>query len=266
MPRVRVRNVDVYYEIHGEGPQLFFIGGSGGDLRDKPNVFEGPLVEHFEVLSFDQRGLGRSDVPPGPYTMADYAGDAAALLDALAFAPCLVMGVSFGGMVAQELACRHPDKITRIVLACTSPGGAGGASYPLHELQDMPEDEALPLMLEISDTRYNAQWRTANPEAASKMMDLARTRSQRDEAAQRGQRLQFEARKSHDTFDRLCKVTHPVYITAGRYDGIAPPINQQALLRALPNARLDMFEGGHLFLMQDPSAFAQIDAFLRAAD
>ena len=80
MPHIRVRDIDMYYKIHGTGPRLVFIGGSGGDLRDKPGVFDGPLVDHFEVLSFDQRGLGRSDVPDGPYSMEDYAEDVAALI------------------------------------------------------------------------------------------------------------------------------------------------------------------------------------------
>jgi 3-oxoadipate enol-lactonase len=97
MPLVRIRDIEIYYEIHGSGPRLFFIGGSGGDLRDEPNVFDGPLTKSFEVLSFDRRGLGRTDAPEGPYTMADYGEDAAALLEVLDFAPCLVMGPETGG-------------------------------------------------------------------------------------------------------------------------------------------------------------------------
>ena len=81
--KTRVRDIDVYYEIHGAGPRLLFINGSGGDLRQKPNLFDGPLVDHFEVLAYDQRGLGRTDVPEGPYSMADYGEDAAALLEAV---------------------------------------------------------------------------------------------------------------------------------------------------------------------------------------
>lgn len=83
MPRIPVRDIEIYYEVQGSGPRLLFIGGSGGDLRDKPGVFDGPLIERFEVLAFDQRGLGRSDTPAGPYSMADYGEDAAGLLEAL---------------------------------------------------------------------------------------------------------------------------------------------------------------------------------------
>ena len=263
MPHLRIRDVEMYYEIHGSGPRLFFIGGSGGDLRDKPNVFDGPLTRHFEVLSYDQRGLGRTDVPVGPYTMGDYADDAAALLEALGFSPCLLMGVSFGGMVAQELLCRTPAVARRAVLACTSAGGDAGASYPLHELTDLTERDRAIRMLEISDTRYDEAWRAENPEQAEGMIKVASMRARiRDDETDRGKRLQLEARSHHDTSNRLGELSLPVYLCAGRVDGIAPPSNQHALAAALPDVKLEFFEGGHLFLLQDRSAFPKIVDFL----
>ena len=123
MPFIAVRDINVYYEIAGAGPRLLYISGTGNDLRRKPNVFDSPLVEHFTVLSYDQRGLGQTDRPETPYTMADYAEDANALLGAVGWDRCVVMGVSFGGMVAQEFAMRYPKRIEKLVLACTSSGG-----------------------------------------------------------------------------------------------------------------------------------------------
>ena len=265
MPEVRVRDNDVYYEIHGTGPRLLFIGGSGGDLRQRPGVFDGPLVGEFEVLSYDQRGLGRSSTPDGPYSMQDYGEDAAALLDALGWDDCVVMGVSFGGMVAQELVSRYPERVKRLVLACTSSGGTGGASYPLHELQDLSQEDRISKMIGISDTRNDAAWREANPGAFASLVDFAKRRAtpgadEPDRAL--GQRLQFEARARHDTFDRLAKFDLPVLICGGRYDAIAPPENQRELLRAIPGAKLEFFEGGHMFLMQDRTSFVKISAFL----
>jgi len=267
MPHIRVHDLEIYYEIQGSGPRLFFIGGSGGDLREKPNVFEGPLTKQFEVLSFDQRGLGRTDAPEGPYTMGNYGEDAAALLMALDFAPCLLMGVSFGGMVAQELLCRHPDVARRVVLACTSAGGHAGASYPLHELQSLSARDRAIRMIEISDTRYDAQWQQENPNDAEGLITIAMARGKpRGERALRGQGLQLEARSHHETVGRLADVEVPVYLCAGRFDGIAPASNQHALEAALPNATLEFFDGGHLFLIQDRSAFGKITEFLSTED
>ena len=134
MPFTTVRDMRMYYEIRGTGPRLLYISGTGGDLRRSPNAFDSPLTEHFEVLAYDQRGLGQTDKPDVAYTMADYAADADGLLQALGWDECLVMGISFGGMVAQEFALRYPHRVQRLVLGCTSSGGEGGASYPLHEL------------------------------------------------------------------------------------------------------------------------------------
>ena len=265
MPHLPIRDIDIYYEIHGQGPRLFFIGGSGGDLREKPGVFEGPLTRQFEVLSFDQRGLGRTDAPEGPYSMADYAEDAAALVQALDFAPCRLVGVSFGGMVAQELLCRHPQLASRAVLACTSAGGRAGASYPLHELQSLSARDRALRMLEISDTRYGDQWRADNPAKAEKLLEIALGRAKNPDAdVLRGQTLQLEARAHHDTVDRLEQIKTSILLCAGEYDGIAPAVNQHALAAALPNSTLEFFEGGHLFLIQDRAAFVRIAEFLLA--
>jgi 3-oxoadipate enol-lactonase len=92
MPFIAVRDIHLHYEIRGTGPRLLFISGTGGDLRRSPNAFDSPLPQQFEVLSYDQRGLGQSDRPDVPYTMADYAADADALLQALGWGRCMVMG------------------------------------------------------------------------------------------------------------------------------------------------------------------------------
>ena len=286
MGTINANGIELYYEVHGQGPRLLFISGSGGDLRVRPNVFDGPLPAAFEVLAYDQRGLGQSVDPAldrsgsggsdksanastdndtlGNYRMIDYADDAAGLLDALGWeGPLLVMGVSFGGMVAQEFALRHPDRVQALVLACTSAGGAGGASYPLHELETLPEDERAARHLELSDTRRDAAWRTANPDKWQTYLTMAQNtrRADRDED---GARRQLQARAGHDTFDRLPTLQCPVFLAGGCYDGIAPMANMEALAARLPAAKLEFFEGGHLFFVQDKKAYPRIVAWLSA--
>jgi len=265
MPLAEIRGIQICFERGGQGPPVLLISGTGGDLRHKPSVFSGALPEHFELLAYDQRGLGRSGKPDGPYTMADYADDAAALLDHVGWTQCSVVGISFGGMVAQELALRHPDRVGRLVLVCTSSGGEGGASYPLHDLEKLtPEQRAL-RSLEISDLRYDAQWRRENPEPLKKILEtMARRRlpdADHPEALQ-GAEQQLVARRSHDTWSRLPEIRCPTLVCGGRYDGIAPPANQHALADRIQGAALQFFEGGHLFLLQDAKAWPAIIRFL----
>ena len=221
MPVVSVRDIEMYYEIRGKGPRLLSISGTAGDLRRSPNIFETPLVQQFEILAYDQRGLGQTSRPDIPYTMADYAADADGLLEVVGWNRCPVMGVSFGGMVAQELGLSFPDRVERLVLACTSSGGAGGASYPLHELAKLPVEERARRMVIISDTRLNPSWRTANPTQFQELVDqmAMRLKVGADEPDREiGARRQLEARVGHDTYDRLPGLLLPVYICGGRYD------------------------------------------------
>ena len=258
MTYAHVGDLSVWYERRGDGPRVLFISGSGGDLRTKPNVFAGPLGRDVDLLAYDQRGLGQTSVPAPPYTMAQYGDDAAGLVDHVGWDRCAVVGVSFGGMVAQELAIRHADRVERLVLCCTSSGGAGAPSYPLHTLIDLPEEERIAIQLGISDTRYGAEWQAANPDAAEKIFSTMRT----GKPAADGYLNQLEARSHHDTFDRLPRVTAPTLVCAGRFDGIAPVSNSEAIASQIPDAELRTYEGGHLFLLQDRSAWGDIVAFL----
>ncbi|HWC31121.1 MAG TPA: alpha/beta hydrolase [Dehalococcoidia bacterium] len=266
MPFTRVRDLEMYYETGGSGPRLLYISGTGGDLRGQPRVFDGPLPQAFEVLAYDQRGLGQTSKPDQPpYTMADYADDAAALLDTVGWERCAVMGVSFGGMVAQELALRYPDRVERLVLCCTSSGGQGGASYPLHELQHLSIEERAVFQLSITDKRKDAAWQAANPDAVRQAVDMAlagQARRQSEPGGEMGYLRQLEARAGHDTFDRLPSLRVPTFLAGGRYDGQAEPANMETLLDRIPGSRLEFFEGGHGFTREDPNALRRIMAFL----
>jgi 3-oxoadipate enol-lactonase len=265
MTVIAVRDLQMYYERQGTGPRLLFISGTGGDLRRKPTVFERPIAEHFDLLAYDQRGLGQTSKPAQPYTMANYADDAAALLDAVGWDRCHVIGVSFGGMVAQEFALRYPQRVERLVLACTGSGGTGGASYPLHEhLDDSPEARVRRQVV-TSDLRRDSAWQTEHPAEFQELIQqgLAGGSIGADEPGRAdGYRLQLLARKDHNTYDRLPSLTMPVFVCGGRYDGIAPIPNQEALKERIPGARLELFEGGHAFLQEDPLAYERVIAFL----
>lgn len=265
MPHVKAGDLNIYYEMGGNGARLLHISGTGGDLRKSGSVFASPLAESFQVLGFDQRGLGQSDKPEDGYTMAAYADDAAALLDAVEWDQCMVMGVSFGGMVAQELALRHPDKVSRLVLCCTATGGDGGASYPLHEIPKMSPEEALRFRMPIMDSRRDAAWQADNPADVEKIIadGLAlQTVGAGEPGREVGAQGQLEARAGHDTWDRIDRISVPTLVCGGKYDGQAEPAVVEKLAGKLPGARLEWFEGGHMFLAQDPRAYDVITGFL----
>src|SRR3954447_8088449 len=199
---LRVPGAELYLERAGEGPPLLSISGSGSALSDGMGPAALPLSRAFDTVGWDHRGLGRSTSDGGPVGMAEFAGDALAIADSLGWQVFSVFGVSFGGMVAQELAVAAPERVTRMVLACTSAGGAGGSSYPLHE-RPSPE-----VMARLVDSR---------PEVAASLLSLFTGRS---EPKERGYSRQLEARRTHDVWDRLPLVTAPTLVQAGRFDGI----------------------------------------------
>jgi 3-oxoadipate enol-lactonase len=260
--------VSLYYELTGSGERLLSISGTGGDLRNTPKLSEGPFAEAFEILAYDQRGLGQSSVPRAPYGVADFADDATALLDAVGWEDCAVLGVSFGGMVAQELAIRHPERVRRLALACTSAGGRGGASFPLQDLFALEPEERTARQMELLDTRWDAEWRAAHPEQVQLIADrLLRAQGEAPGGGpSEGLANQLEARAKHDTTDRLGAITCPTFVCGGHYDGIAPPANSEFLARTISGARLAFYEGGHLFLIQDAAAIPDVIAFLRGEE
>ncbi len=261
MPTCAANGIEIYYERWGEGPPLLFFNGSGTSLATTRPMIE-PYGERFQVAAHDQRGLGETGVTPGPYEMADYAADGAALLDHLGWDRCRVVGVSFGGMVAQEFAVTYPERVERLALVCTSPGG-DFASYPLHTLADMDPAEAGAMRLTLIDTRYTPEFLAEHDadRALAEFIAGGAAAPPSDEV-QRGMAMQLDARSRHDVVDRLGNVTCPTLVAGGQYDGIAPPANSEAIAARVPGAEIRLYEGGHMFFIQDPAAQPEILDFL----
>jgi 3-oxoadipate enol-lactonase len=253
---------DLFYQVTGSGPRLLFLNGSGVTLDDG-GVLAGLFSSSFEVLSFDYRGLGRSSPLTGVsgYTMADCAADARRVLDAVGWATAPVVGISFGGMVALELAVSAPERIERLALLCTSAGGGGGSSYPLHELETLDGDERKAARRQLMDTRFDPGWLASHP-GDRRLVEMLEAR---EPARGPGFPEQFEARKGHDTWDRLDVIACPTFIGCGRFDGIAPPRNSEAMTSRIRGAEFHLYEGGHAFLAQDPRSLPDVLAFLQGA-
>jgi pimeloyl-ACP methyl ester carboxylesterase len=264
MPTASVNGIELHFERTGTGRPVLFLNGSGATLASS-GLLLAPFAARVDLLAHDQRGLGQTSIPPGPYAMADYAADALALLDHVGWDSCSVFGISFGGMVAQELAVTAPDRVDRLALACTSPGGAGGASYPLHELAELPADERAAVGARILDTRFTPEWLAehAGDRAMAEVM-AARGAVGRSDEQRRGEAEQLDARRHHDVWDRLGHISCPTLVAAGRYDGIAPLTNSEGIASRIAGAELRVYDGGHAFFVQDPAALPDLVEFLAA--
>ena len=195
--------------------------------------------------------------------MADYGADAVALLDHLGWSTANVFGISFGGMVALELAVTHPERIDRLALLCTSAGGAGGSSYPLHELAAWPLDERIAQTIRNMDTRFTDEWLATHPFDRAIVDNLIeRSRAPKDDETRRGELMQLDARAHHDVWDRLDRITCPTFIACGATDGQAPKPNSEALHSRIAGSELHVYDGGHLFVSQDRTALLEITGFL----
>ncbi len=259
MPVVSLPEVGLYYEEQGNGPTLLFVGGTGSDLRNRPNPLTMPFMSGFRAIAFDHRGLGQS-VPSEPMhqpAMADFANDAIGLADALGVESFCLVGVSFGAMVAQEIALTAPHRVTKLVLMCTSSGGAGGSSQPLHEIYRLAPDERDHELGRLVDLRSGV-----DPDVKAFMELMANNRLPL--VITDGLLRQLDARSHHDTWERLENLTMPTLIAAGRFDPMAPVANSEALHRAIQGSILRIYAGGHPFFYQDRQAFVDIAAFLRS--
>jgi pimeloyl-ACP methyl ester carboxylesterase len=262
MPTFSANGIEIYFERSGTGPPTLFLNGSGATLESM-RVLLPILTERLDLVAHDQRGLGRTSVPPGPYTMADYAADAAAVLDHVGWQTARVVGISFGGMVAQEFAVTWPERVERLALCCTSPGGKSLSSYPLHELAKLAPSERATKAMQLLDARFTPEYLASHAadRGLAEMM-VARHTAEKSPEVLRGEAEQLNARAGHDVCNRLDRITAPTFVACGRYDGIAPAPNSEFIAAHIPKSELHLYEGGHAFFAQDATAFPEIIEFL----
>jgi pimeloyl-ACP methyl ester carboxylesterase len=244
MPTVRVNDVELYYERHGAGEPLLFISGLGGHLGEVPYLIES-YRQHVQFIPYDNRGCGRSEKPAGEFTITGFADDTAALIDALGLKSAIVYGSSMGGMVAQELALRHPHRVRALILGCTTGGAVKGVLPAAETIQQMARNQAL-----SGDEALSAGWRLGYSDTyivANYSALLARSReASRYSAPPDSYMRQIVAAAKHDTWSRLHEITCPVMILHGAVDVMIPSANAHLLKQHIPHAELHILEGmGH---------------------
>ncbi|MBA2357747.1 MAG: alpha/beta fold hydrolase [Actinobacteria bacterium] len=247
--------VRLAYEVRGTGPPLLLVHGLGYARWGWEPVADA-LAERFTTILFDNRGVGESDVPPGPYTARMMAEDAIAILDDAGLDRIHVLGTSLGGMVAQELVLGWPERVDRLVLACTTPGGPAAHPMPrqtvllLGRVMLMSRNKGLRLLVE------NALAPGAGrPELVERIL-AHRLSSPFDPA---GWQAQAAAGVAFDALERLDAISAPTLVLQGTADVVVDPRNAELLARRIAGARLEFFpEGGHLFFWEDPQRFVQV--------
>jgi 3-oxoadipate enol-lactonase len=255
MPDADLGSRRLHYVRRGSGAPLLLIQGMAGHHQIWGEPFLGGLANDFDVVAYDHRGIGDSTDVPGQFTIADLADDAASLLDALGWSDAHVMGISMGGMVAQELVLRHPERVRTLVLGCTYAGGAGStlaAPGPLRMLQAMNTGD---LDLAIR-TAYEANL-SAGFRADESRYEPFKTASLAVTVRVPAVLRQAQAAFVHDTSTRLAGITVPTLVLHGTADDMIVAGNGSYVADLIPGARLETLDGlGHLFWWEQPDAVA----------
>lgn len=252
MPTLDVQGARLHYERAGRGEPMLWITGFAISSR----VFE-PVLERyrndFDCVSYDNRGAGRSSAPWSATSMPQLAGDAVALLDVLQLDSAHVYGVSMGGMVAQELAIRWPDRVRALVLDATSPGGPRSVLPEVTELaalgvRRVPLSAAVRARL-VGSALFSPGFRTEHPELVARYLTLLGAH----ESTARGAVAHLVASVYHDTSSRLGSVQAPTLILHGTQDRLCPPGNAELLRRLIPDAEIGWLPGaGHAAFLEQP--------------
>lgn len=223
MPTVRVNDIDIYYEIHGEGEPVVLIAGLNSDHTLYRGIIPW-LAERYQVVAFDNRGVGQTDKPDIPYSIEMMADDTAGLLDALGIEQAHILGTSMGGRIAAALALKHPRQVKSLILVSTIVKSLKGTPMTWARLR-------VSLMLKIPMIRG------PHPYYA-----VAR---------------QLEASRDFDCMDRLGEIQVPTLILHGKKDKSAPYHLAEAMHRGIKDSQMLTFPGGHLFFILRQKQFIE---------
>lgn len=243
---VEINGITIYYRSYGDGDPLLLIQGLGGNSDWWGDKFLEPLAEHSRVVAFDNRGAGRSGKPPGPYSIVEMAADAAELINHLGWDSTNVVGLSMGGMIAQELALDYPEKVRKLVLMCTTSGGREQvlADPEIYSLLNVPrqgisDEQIARLSLNLL---FPIEFINDNPDLMDQLvhdMCIAPTPPEPFLA-------QVRAVSRWSVYDRIGELKNPTLIISAEKDIMIPAQNSRILHDLIPGSRLIEVSGaGH---------------------
>jgi pimeloyl-ACP methyl ester carboxylesterase len=242
MPKVKVNDIQIYYEVHGEGfPLIMIMGLSGNTDWWDPHLIE-ELSKEFKLVVFDNRGAGRTDISDRKYTVKLFADDTASLMDALGISRAHVLGISMGGMIAQELVLNYPEKVVKLVLCSTTCGGPKSVPPPQEALEMLAADKRALSKEEVARMIVPFLFTSDFIENNPKLVEFRIQRMLRMPISNEAYMRQLNAIMGFNTYERLSQIEVPALILHGKRDVLIPPENGSILARAIPNTKLVYFE------------------------
>ncbi len=258
MPKGKAGDINLEYYVEGSGPPLLMIRGLGADASTWGERFLEQLRPHFTLVRFSNRGTGESDRPQEATTIRIMANDAAALLRAVGVERAHVLGVSMGGMIAQEFALKHADMLNGLVLGCTTPGGAGHvAPNP-----DVWATLTLAQGLSREDQIRNAWPVMCTPAFIEERLDFMEMMLQTsliNPTPIETYMKQMAAIEAFDAYERLSDIASPALIMHGDGDVLIPAENGRVLHEGINGSQLAIIPGvGHVFFWEKPEESARL--------
>jgi pimeloyl-ACP methyl ester carboxylesterase len=254
MPIAEIGNLGLYYEIIGQGHPLVMIRGVGSNVDHWYDQVPA-LSKKFQCLVFDNRGIARSSDPGGPFSIQDMAADTIALMETVGIKKAHILGYSMGGMIAQEMALNHPQKVAGLILVATDCGvslrikARPEASKLFSEMIRLGTNEA---KLAAAGCLFAKQTFENNPDVIQRYAEV----SQRFPTSQKMLAKQWAAVTQHDACKRLRHISSPTLAITGSEDVLIPPQNATLLAERIPDAQMiSIDDGGHLFIIEQPRQF-----------
>jgi pimeloyl-ACP methyl ester carboxylesterase len=244
MPVVKVNGVNINYKVEGQGEPLVMVMGFAGDQRGWRYQIPA-FKKHYQVITFDNRGVGKSDKPQGPYTIGMMAKDTVCLMDYLGIKQAHIMGVSMGGYMAQEIASNYPEKVTKLILGCTQANPVNGTTAETLEAWSWPIRKLIARVFDLSvDRRLNRLI----------FMPIIKFRCRRmDESAARGLLGQKEACAGFNGLEKLKHIQAPTLVIVGTNDRVIMPTSSELMAKEIPLARLVTIKNGSHLVFQEAS-------------
>jgi 3-oxoadipate enol-lactonase len=249
--------VALAYDLRGRGSPLVLIQGVGVGRWGWEPVAD-RLARRFQVITIDNRGIGASDTPPGHFSTRAMANDVLAVLDHAGIQRASLVGTSLGGMIAQELALAHPERVDKLVLVATIPGGPRSRPMPLgttYLLASAPFMTSQAKLWEFVASTLGPTTLRRRPKLARRLVARKLAHPQPESAW----RAQTAAGMLFNPLGRQRRITQPTLIVQGTADKVVAPGNADVLAGLVPNARVQRFHGaGHLLYWEQPKRFVRV--------